>query len=76
MKSTQVDAILAYLQSGRPLTSGDALRLYGCARLAARVFELRQAGYDIRNDLIEVDTQHGGKAHVAAYYMTKAGELF
>ena len=76
MKATQTTAILAHLKSGRPLTPQGALRLYGCLRLAARVFELRQAGYDIRDDLIEVDTQHGGTAHVAAYYMTKAGELF
>ena len=76
MKETQADAILSYLQDGCALTPAEALRRFGCARLAARIWELRQAGYDIRDDLIEVDTQHGGKAHVAAYYMTKAGELF
>ena len=76
MKLTQSDAILAHLKSGRPLTPAEALGKFGCARLAARIYDLRQAGYDIRDDLIEVDTQHGGTAHVAAYYMTKAGELF
>jgi len=76
MKDSQSDQILIYLQAGNKLTPADALKKFSCLRLAARVHDLRQAGYDIRDDLIEVDTQHGGKAHVAAYYMTKAGELF
>ena len=76
MKDSQSEQILIYLRAGNKLTPAEALRKFGCLRLAARVFDLRQAGYDIRDDLIEVDTQHGGTAHVAAYYMTKAGELF
>ena len=40
-------AILTHLKSGRPITALDALRLYGCMRLAARVYDLKCSGNDI-----------------------------
>ena len=40
-------AILTHLKSGRPITALDALRLYGCMRLAARVYDLRDRGHDV-----------------------------
>mgnify|MGYP003658869211 CR=1 FL=1 len=40
--NSQAGQILKHLQSVGPLTSLDALRLYGCARLAARVADLRR----------------------------------
>lgn len=40
--------ILKHLKDGGRITSNDALNLYGCARLGARIHELRQDGYDIR----------------------------
>jgi len=44
---SQASAILAHLQSGRPITPLDALQDYGCFRLGARIWELRKMGYDI-----------------------------
>jgi hypothetical protein len=43
----QREQILAHLKTGRPLTPLEALRRYGCMRLAARVEELRDAGEPI-----------------------------
>ena len=40
-------AILTHLKSGRPITALDALRMYGCMRLAARVYDLRDSGHDV-----------------------------
>jgi hypothetical protein len=45
---SQADRILEHLQKGLPLTPVDALRWYGCFRLAARIAELKKAGNDIR----------------------------
>lgn len=45
---SQNDVILARLASGEPLTPLEALRDFGCFRLAARVAELRARGNDIR----------------------------
>ncbi len=52
---TQTDAILGHLRSGRALTPMDALRLFGCMRLAARVRELREAGHRVETSIVEGD---------------------
>ena len=54
---TQREQILAHLRQHGEITPLDALDKYGCARLAARVHELRQDGYDIR----DVGEQQGRK---------------
>ena len=38
--------VLEHLTRG-PITPIDALRLYGCFRLAARIYDLRQIGHNI-----------------------------
>ena len=74
MKETQGDAILSYLQDGGVLTPAEALRRFGCARLAARIWELRRSGYDIRSDLTPVETRSGGVARVSAYYLSRGAQ--
>ncbi len=49
MKQTQTQWILAKLQQG-PVTAMDALDGCGCFRLAARIADLRQAGYYIETE--------------------------
>ncbi len=44
---TQEAMILEALQAGRELTPLDSLREFGCLRLAARIYDLRQAGHRI-----------------------------
>lgn len=44
---TQTEMIRADLLSGREITPMDALREYGCFRLAARIKELRDEGMNI-----------------------------
>ena len=46
-KKTQKEEILNYFQSGGVLTPIDALRKFGCFRLAAIVFDLKKDGHDI-----------------------------
>jgi hypothetical protein len=50
--TTQNGRILAHLQAGHGLTALDALNLFGCNRLAARVADLKAAGYVIRSDMV------------------------
>jgi hypothetical protein len=66
---TQRDAILADLQSGLLLTHLEALRRYGCSRLAARVWELREQGWPIESTQETMPTAHGHQARVAVYRM-------
>jgi len=52
-KPTQANRILRYLQAGHRLTPLDALELFGCFRLAARVHELRREGWEINERTVE-----------------------
>lgn len=45
---TQTETILAHLQAGGSITPIDALREYGCLRLAARIWDLRDSGHDVQ----------------------------
>ena len=44
---TQTDMILAHLQAGESITPMEALRAFGCFRLAARIKDIRDAGHDV-----------------------------
>jgi hypothetical protein len=69
MKQSQNEAILSHLAGGGRLTPLDALRAYGCGRLGARIYELRQLGYHIQQDMVWVGTAAGTAARVAQYFM-------
>ena len=58
-------AILGYLAEGRSLTSTEALYLFNCWRLAARIYDLRKIGYPILTYRIKT---HDGK-QIAKYVM-------
>ena len=63
---SQCKAILRHLKR-YPLTSLDALRLFGVLRLAARIGDLKQQGHAIESRMIEVTA---GK-RVAQYRLVK-----
>lgn len=44
---SQEKQILNYLKQGRAITPLEALKLFGCFRLGARVWDLKQAGHKI-----------------------------
>lgn len=46
-RPSQENRILDYLKSGRSLTPLEALDLFGCLRLSARIKKLREMGYSI-----------------------------
>lgn len=52
----------------RPLTQGEALRRYGVARLASRIFDLRRDGWKIISERVTVKTR-AGVAVIARYRM-------
>lgn len=64
---TQTQAILEYLQRGGSLTPLDALKMFGCLRLGARIWDLRRDGHDIEMRVVEV----GDGKHVAEYRMRR-----
>ena len=45
--ATQCNRILAHLKKGLTITSLEALKLFGCMRLASRISDLRKRGENI-----------------------------
>lgn len=66
---SQATQILKWLQSGKRLTPQDALREFGCFRLAARINDLRRDGYDINTERKRVTSADGTQAIVAEYWI-------
>lgn len=64
---TQKRQILAYLQTGATLSPLEALQRFGCFRLAARIANLRDEGYDIVTFRDEVYYPDGTKKTFARY---------
>lgn len=62
---SQNTRILDHLKSGGRITSLDALNQFGCLRLSARIKDLRDLGYEIRDEFIKVPS---GK-RVKQYFM-------
>ena len=61
--NTQTQNILEYMQNGNSITSLEALNLFGCLRLSARIHNIKQSGYVV---ITKVKAVNGHK-HVAEY---------
>lgn len=70
---SQTKQILEYLRTGKKLTPLDALQLFGCFRLSARISELRDMGRDMGFEIItdkkEVTDKFGNKKYVGEYWL-------
>jgi hypothetical protein len=49
---SQTNLIKKHLQSGRSITPLQALSMYGCLRLGARIYDLKREGLDIDSHLV------------------------
>ena len=68
---TQTEQIRNHLLEGKAITPLDALRDYGCFRLAARIDELRKEGLHIET----VKEKRNGKSY-ARYILLGQARLF
>jgi hypothetical protein len=62
---SQIKNITKHLESGKSITAIQALKLYGCFRLAARIHDIRAKGIDVISKTIRV-----GDADIAKYSVT------
>lgn len=65
--ASQCARIKNWLEAGNTLTSLEALKLFGCMRLASRISDLREKGVPIRKERIQVES---GK-YVARYSISQ-----
>jgi len=66
MKS-QLNRIRSHLQRGRKITPLQALKLYGCFRLGARIYTLKRQGMNISSKMVEISTR-SGRTYVKQYW--------
>ena len=71
----QAMTIMEHLKKHRSITSLEAIELYGCTRLSARVWDLRHI-YDkkIKGERIRVKTRFGNEVTVTRYELMKEEE--
>lgn len=67
---SQEQAILEYLKTGKSITPMDALRMFNCFRLGARIWSLKKKGYRIE----EIDAHINGKTFARYFLATEQEE--
>ena len=68
---TQAQQVLWYMKHRGMITSMDAIREFGCTRLAARIADLRKDGYAIIATPVTVVTANGRTTKVAGYSLVE-----
>lgn len=64
----QADKILDYLRRHGEITQRDAIS-FGCYRLGARVFDLKDEGVAITTEIRKVKNADGSFSHIAVYHL-------
>lgn len=68
-KQTHEKMILQYMRKHWSITAMDAVREFGCMRLAARISDLRWDGYNIETELEVGKNRQGDSVRYARYYL-------
>ena len=66
-KPTQNERVLRYMQDYGSITQLDALREFGCMRLASRISDLKRQGYNIQVSMESGKNRYNEKISYARY---------
>lgn len=66
---TQCEKILQYIKENGSITQMDALREFGCMRLASRISSLKNTGYKIVSNFETSKNRYGDTVRYARYRM-------
>ena len=66
---TPAKRVLDYLASGNTITTLNAFNELGITRLAARIYELKEEGHDVKSKRIKVTNRYDEQCSVSEYYM-------
>lgn len=70
MQNKQLKKIADYLLTGRGITTYQAIAKYGCTRLPAKIYTLRNYySYNIKKVMVNVVNRYGDSVQVAKYFM-------
>lgn len=71
MITSQRAGIIKHLESGKSLTSLEAIQKYGCTKLASRICELKEEGYLIYTERETLKNRYGNSCTIARYWLCK-----
>ena len=71
MRASQSKRILEYLKSGGSISPLEALRMFGCGRLGARIYDLKKQGYSF---VTTAEVQRGEDGEYKCYARYKLAE--
>lgn len=74
-KSTQRDRVLQYIRDFGCITSWDAYKELGVTQLGARIFELKERGYQFSKTRIATKNRYGETTHYDEYRLIKDSEV-
>lgn len=61
---TQTEQIRNYLEEGGELTQLDAIVLFGCLRLGARIWDLKKIGVPVKKETVNKNNKHFAKYYI------------
>lgn len=68
-KVSQVELIAEHLIKYGSISSIEAIELFGCTRLSARISDLRKAGWPITSEMATGKNRYGHTSNFAVYRM-------
>ena len=71
-EDSQVAMVLNHLQEGKEINPIEALNKYGCFRLGAVIFILKQEGYRISSRIHRYKKPSGKDGHYAIYKLEES----
>lgn len=69
---TQTQRILKHLETVGSITPREALDLFGCMRLGARIYDLKRAGYQIDSKIEWHRNRNGERVTYARYTLKES----
>lgn len=72
---TQNEMILKYIHDYGSITPLEALKEFGCMRLASRINDLKNQGYNIVSEKVSIKNRYGKKVSFAKYSIIESEVL-
>ena len=67
MKITQCERILQYIEENGSISSLEAMKEFGCTRLASRICDIKKMGYTVVKEREKAKNRYGETIHYVRY---------
>lgn len=68
---SQISDVIAHLRKYKTITSYEAIKRFGATRLSGIIYVLKERGFGIETELVEVKNRYGHITRVAVYHLVK-----